>query len=38
MDLGKQKEAATTFLRASNKLNLVVPASPISDDFEFEIM
>jgi hypothetical protein len=38
MDLGKQKEAATTSLPAPDKLNPVVLASLILGDFEFEMM
>jgi uncharacterized protein len=38
MELAKQKEAATTFLRALDKLDPAVLASLISDNFEFEMM
>jgi ketosteroid isomerase-like protein len=38
MELSKQKEAATTFLGALDKLDPAVLASLISEDFEFEMM
>ena len=38
MELAKQKEAATTFLRALDKLDPAVLGSLISDNFEFEMM
>jgi hypothetical protein len=38
MELAKQKEAATTFLRALDKLDPAVFGSLISDNFEFEMM
>ena len=38
MELAKQKEAATTFLRALDKLDPTVIGSLISDNFEFELM
>jgi len=38
MELASQKEAATTFLRALDKVDLAVLAGLISDNFEFEMM
>jgi ketosteroid isomerase-like protein len=38
MELAKQKEAATTFLHALDKLDPAVLGSLISDNFEFEMM
>ena len=38
MELAKQKEAATTFLRALDKLDPAILDSLISDNFEFEMM
>jgi ketosteroid isomerase-like protein len=38
MELAKQKEAATTFLRSLDKLDLDILAGLISDNFEFEMM
>jgi ketosteroid isomerase-like protein len=38
MELAKQKEAATTFLRALDKLDPAVLGSLLSDNFEFEMM
>jgi ketosteroid isomerase-like protein len=38
MELAKQKETATTFLRALDKLDPAVLGSLISDNFEFEMM
>ena len=38
MDLAKQKEAATAFLRALDKLDPATLANLVSDDFEFEMM
>jgi uncharacterized protein len=38
MELAKQKEAATTFLQALDKIDPAVIGNLISDDFEFEMM
>jgi uncharacterized protein len=38
MELAKQKEAATTFLQALDKVDPAVIGNLISDDFEFEMM
>jgi ketosteroid isomerase-like protein len=38
MDLAKQKEAATTFLRCLDKLDPKVLSELLSDNFEFEMM
>jgi hypothetical protein len=38
MDLANQKEAATAFLGALDRLDPAVLANLISDDFEFEMM
>ena len=38
MELAKQKEAATSFLRALDQLNPALLGSLISDNFEFEMM
>lgn len=38
MDLAKQKESATSFLRALDKVDSALMESLISDDFEFEMM
>jgi len=38
MELAKQKEAATTFLRALGKLDPAVLGSLLTDSFEFEMM
>ena len=38
MELSKQKEAATTFLRAIDKLDTAVLGSLVADNVEFEMM
>jgi uncharacterized protein len=38
MELAKQKEAATTFLRSLDKLDPAVLGNLLADDFEFEMM
>lgn len=38
MGLAKQKESATSFLRALDKVDSALMESLISDDFEFEMM
>jgi len=38
MNLAKQKEAATAFLRALDKLDPATLANLVSDNFEFEMM
>jgi ketosteroid isomerase-like protein len=38
MELAKQKEAATTFLQALDKIDPALFGNLISDDFEFEMM
>ena len=38
MELAQQKETATTFLRALDKLDPAILGGVISDDFEFEMM
>jgi hypothetical protein len=38
MELANQKEAATTFLQALDKIDPAVVGNLISDDFEFEMM
>jgi len=38
MELDKQKQAATTFLQALDKVDPAVIGNLISDDFEFEMM
>jgi hypothetical protein len=38
MDLAKQKESATSFLHALDKVDSALMESLISDDFEFEMM
>ena len=38
MELAKQKEAATTFLQALDKIEPAALGNLISDDFEFELM
>jgi ketosteroid isomerase-like protein len=38
MELAKQKDTATTFLRALDKLDLAALGSLLADNFEFEMM
>ena len=38
MELARQKEAATTFLRALDKVDTAVLGNLVSDNFEFEMM